>query len=79
MNKDLVLLVFSTNKAHALDLYLIFARRIHFEQTVEQFVNYPNFTSGCSDLRTCTLSKMLSAFTINASLQPAGQARTWVT
>jgi hypothetical protein len=46
---------------------------------MEQFVNSPNFTTRRSDLRTCTLSKMLSAFTINASLQPAGQARTWVT
>jgi hypothetical protein len=32
-------------RAHALDLYLVFASRTHFEQSVEEFVNSPNSTS----------------------------------
>jgi hypothetical protein len=36
-------------RAHALDLYLVFASRTHFEQSVEEFVNSPNSTSENSE------------------------------
>jgi hypothetical protein len=37
--------VFSTNRAYALDLYLVFANRTHFEQSMGEFVNSPNSIS----------------------------------
>jgi hypothetical protein len=51
MNKFLVLLVFSTNIAHALDLYLVLMRRTHFKQGVRGD-DPPNSTSGSSKLIT---------------------------
>jgi hypothetical protein len=36
-------------RAHALDLYLVFASRAHFEQSMEEFINSPNSTSENSE------------------------------
>ena len=45
----MVLLVFSTNRAHALDLYLVFMSRTHFKQTMGELVNSPISTSKSSE------------------------------
>jgi hypothetical protein len=66
---------FSTNRAHAHNLYLVFASKTHFEQNIGELVDFPNSTSENSEPATCTLSKMLPASTINASLQTAGRAK----
>jgi hypothetical protein len=39
----MALKVFSTNRGHALDLYLVFMSRTHFEQNMDEFVNSPKF------------------------------------
>jgi hypothetical protein len=38
----MVLLVFSTNRIYALDLYLVFARRTHFKKNEGELVDFPN-------------------------------------
>ena len=49
MNKVLVLLVFfSTNRAHALDLYLVFMSRTHLKQSMGESVDSLNFYK-CSE------------------------------
>ena len=46
----MVLLVFfSTNRAHALDLYLVFMSRTHLKQSMEESVDSTNFNK-CSEL-----------------------------
>jgi hypothetical protein len=40
----MVLLVFSTNRTYALDLYLIFASRTHFKKNEGELVDFPNPT-----------------------------------
>ena len=39
----MVLLVFSTNRAHALDLYFVFMSRTHFKQSVGGVRQFPKF------------------------------------
>ena len=48
MNKVLVVLVFSTNRTDALDLYLVFMSRTHFKQSMGKLVDSSNFYK-CSE------------------------------
>jgi hypothetical protein len=68
-------------RAHALDLYLVFANRTHFEQSVEEFVNSPNSTSENSEpanmhahwVRCCQLTLLMLHFKL------LDEKRTWMT
>jgi hypothetical protein len=40
----MVLLVFSTNRTYALDLYIVFASRTHFKKNEGELVDFPNPT-----------------------------------
>jgi hypothetical protein len=47
----MVLLVFSTNRTYALDLYLVFVSRTYFKKNEGELVDFPNPTSKSLNLQ----------------------------
>ena len=64
--------MFPTNRAHALDLYLVFMGRTHFEQRVGESIPQLLQVKVLNLQQWCTLNKMSLASTTNASLQNVG-------
>jgi len=70
-----VLLVFSTNRTHALDLCLVSMSRTHFEKHVGFFKSQTLPSEGAGSTSTNTLSKIL----LTPHFELLGKQRTWVT
>ena len=75
INILLVLLVFSTNRTHALDLCLVSMSRTHFEKHGEFFNSQTLPSEGPGSTNTNTLSKILPT----PHFELLGKWRTWVT
>jgi len=71
----LVLLVFSTNRTHALDLCLVSMSRTHFEKHGGVFNSKTLPSEGCGSTSTNTLSKIRST----PHFELLGKRKTWVT
>ena len=67
MNKVWFCWCFSTNRAHALDLCLVFVTRTHFEQGVGRSVDFPISKSECFEPITMMYAEQ-DAVTQNLSL-----------
>ena len=68
--------MFSSNRAHALDLSLVSMSRINFEQNMEDFSNSQTLLSeGPGPTSTNTLRRMLPT----PHFELLGKRKTWVT
>jgi len=68
--------VFSTNRAHALDLYLVSMSRIHFGQNMVEFSNSQTLPGeGPGSMSTNTVRRMLPT----PHFELLGKRKTWVT